>query len=463
MSSRLSCFFLRNGLTLWPDNRMTPCCLGIYNDLKTSRLSMQSNRNSFNVNAWRGLINEAHAGLAQGEIPPECRGCPQLRPFPRTDTSSLSFKSVNIINSRKCNLACNFCYLKKEFRESDASFNPHIGMFHDLVAKKLITPQTIINWGGGEPALHPRLKELYELFALAGCRQHFDTNATIYMDFLEKDLASGRTTLSCSLITPDPDTYKRVMGSLLCERAWQNAKRYAATGGDVRAKFIMLPENINQEEPFTAKCKEYGISILNLDREIYTTSADKKGASLSARTADFIHAAATLGIDLLNGVTLGYSDRRFFLDVHNRLEKKVKDNIKKYGVKKRHITLQLLGKNQNALAGQIFLLGVLSDIEPVVDMRHLNITEPTEWRTGQYSYFSEQYYYFTDSLDSQLSFTVYHDSRLVLRFISNEWSGIARIRVDDEENFIIDLYEKCNKHLEIDILKKNITSYKRLF
>lgn len=401
--------------------------------------------------------------MAQGDIPPECRGCPQLKPFPHVDSSRLSFESVNIINSRKCNLACNFCYLKKEFRESDESFDPHIGMFHDLVAKKMITPQTIINWGGGEPALHPRLKELYELFTSTGCRQHFDTNATIYMDFLEKDLALGRTTLSCSLMTSDPDTYRRVMGRSLCEQAWQNAKRYAATGGDVRAKFIMLPENVNQEEPFTAKCKEYGISILNLDREIYTTSVDKRGASLSARAADFIHAAATLGIDVLNGVTLGYSDLKFLQDVHNRLEKRVKDDIQRKGVKKRHITLQLLGKNQNALAGQIFLLGVLSDIEPVVDMRSLNIMEPTEWRAAQYSYFSEQYYYFTDSINSQLSFAIHYDSRLVLRFISNEWSGIVRIRVDTEEDFIIDLYERYNKHVEIDILTKDVTSYKRLF
>lgn len=424
---------------------------------------MRSNRNFFDVNAWRGLTDEAHAGLAQGDIPPECRGCPQLRTFPHIDSSSLSFKSVNIINSRKCNLACNFCYLKREFRESDESFDPHIGMFHDLVAKNLITPKTIINWGGGEPALHPRLKELYDLFASAGCRQHFDTNAIIYMDFLEKDLALGRATLSCSLMTPDPDTYRRIMGSSHCERAWQNAKRYAATGGDVRAKFILLPENISQEGSFVARCKECGISILNLDREIYASDADTEDAAISERAADFIHAAATLGIDLIHGVRFKYSGQNFLRDVQNRLEKKLKDNIKKYRVKKRHITLQLVGKNQNALAGQIFLLGVLSDIEPVVDMRRLNITDRTEWRTQPYSYFSEQYYYFTDSLDSRLSFTIYYDNRLAFRFISHEYSGIVRIIVDNEDEFILDLYEKHHMNLEIDMLKKSITSYKRLF
>ncbi|CAK7071285.1 MAG: hypothetical protein DELT_01899 [Desulfovibrio sp.] len=463
MNSLLSCALLQGGLTLWPDNRLTPCCLGIYNDLKASTLSMQSNAGFFDAHAWQGVIGKAHASLAQGIIPQECRGCPQLREYSQTGSEIPFFVSVNVINARRCNLACTFCYLKKEFRECDAAFDPHLGMFHDLVGKGLITSDTLINWGGGEPALHPYIKELYALFAVTGCRQHFDTNATIYMDFLENDLASGQTTLSCSLMTSDPETYKQVMGRDLCERAWHNAKRYAATGGDVRAKFIMLPENAGQEQAFVATCKEYGISILTLDREIYTLCAARERNDLIQRAAVFTRAAAALGEDLLNGVSLSYSGRDFLCEVHRCITEKEENILKAPGVKKKHITIRPLGKNPEALAGQVFLLGVRSDIEPIADMRRLAVTESTEWLTRQYSYFSEQYYYFTNAQNSPLSFVVHYRDNLVLRFISHEWSGVASVCIDGEEAVTLDLYAAHNRHVEFDIVNGKATSYRRLF
>ena len=464
MKTCLSCLFLQGGLTLWPNGHMTPCCLGIYNDLKASKLSMPSNTDLFDIDAWQRLMDEAHVGLAQGVVPPECQGCPQLRELPQSGPVTPLFISVNIINSRKCNLACNFCYLQKEFRTVDQAFDPHLGMFHDLVTKGLIGVGTTIFWGGGEPALHPNLKELYSLFISAGCRQHFDTNATVYMDFLENDLASGHTTLSCSLMSAIPETYKQVMGRNLCEQAWQNAKRYAATGGDVRAKFIILPENSNQEEIFVTKCKAYGISIINLDREIYTMNANcEDERNILRRAVIFTRAAASHGIDILNGVSLAYSRQNFLHEMYRHIEKEEKRFRELKNTKKSHITISQRGKNKDSLAEQVFFLGVQSDIAPVVDMRHLNITGHTKWSTGKYSYFSKQYYYVTDSSGSQLSFDVYYRDKLALRFISHEWSGIISICIDEKEDFIIDLYSKDHKHVEFDVLKKNISFYKRFF
>lgn len=463
MKTCLSCKFLQGGLTLWPDNHMTPCCLGIYNDLKASQLSMPSNKNYFDIRAWRKLIDSAHLCLEQGNIPTECQGCPQLQEFPVSDSSIPFFSSVNIINSRKCNLACTFCYLKKEFCECDSSFEPHTGMFQDLVAKGLINAKTMIYWGGGEPALHPCLKELYALFDSAGSRQHFDTNATTYMPFLEKNLALGRVTLSCSLMTPNPDTYKNVMGRDLCEQAWQNAKRYAATGGDVRGKFIMLPENTGQEESFVVKCKAYGISILNLDREIYTINTNSDIRPLFKRVFNFMHAASALGCDLIQGVGLTYLGQSFSHDFYEYMTKMEKANMARDGVKVKRITLRLQGKNQNAVAGQVFLLGVLSDVEPIADMRRLGVKGHTTWSIGKYSYFSGEHYYFSDSVNSSLSFEIHYMDKLGLRFISSDFSGIINILIDDRDSFIIDLYETYNKHLEIDVLNKKIISHKRIF
>lgn len=443
---------------------MTPCCLGIYNDLQASQLSMPSNKDFFDIRAWRTLIDCAHLSLRQGNIPTECQGCPQLQKFPISDCSVPFFSSVNIINSRKCNLACNFCYLKKEFREYDGSFEPHIGMFHDLVANALINANTMIYWGGGEPALHPHLRELYTLFDSAGCRQHFDTNATIYMPFLEKNLAIGRVTLSCSLMTPNPDTYTHVMGRALCEQAWRNAKRYAATGGDVRAKFIMLPENTGQEESFVVKCKAYGISILNLDREIYTINNTKNdNLSLSKRASSFMHTATALGCDLFQGVSFTYSGQSFLQDFSEYRTKVEKANKARDRVKVKRITLCLQGKNRDALAAQVFLLSILSDIEPIADMRRLEVKGHTAWAIGKYSYFSEAYYYFSDAVNSNISFEIHYMDKLGLRFISGEFSGIVNILIEGEESFSIDLYETYNNHLEIDILNRKIISHKRLF
>ena len=463
MSTIRSCDFLKSGLTLWPDNIMTPCCLGMYGDFQNSRLVMPSTPNCFDMQAWKKLRATAHEELAQGSLPPECKKCPLLQEQKQDAAPEPFFSTINIINSRKCNIACNFCYLSKEFRKRDQSFDPHIGMFEDIVAQGLITTKTSIYWGGGEPALHPSIHELYTLFKKAGCRQHFDTNATIYMNFLESDLSLGKTVLSCSLMTSDPATYKKIMGRDVCSQVWENASRYAASGGDVRAKFVMLPENMGQEDAFIAKCKQLGISIINLDCEIFGIRNGNEDLLTIDRAAMFIHHAASQGIDLLHGVGITFCGEKFIKNIYARVAAIKQTMAEKYNAQTTHITLEVSSKNRHSKDTQVFFLEILSDVDPVSDMRTLQTREKDGWTTEKYSYFKQSYYKYTDKRAKKLSFITRHHKELKLRFICHAWSGIIKIRINNDKCYTIDLFSQTMQHLEFDVISGHTCMYNRVF
>lgn len=463
MLKSYSCSSIEGGLVIWPDNYLTPCCHSIYSGVEHREMVQISHPKYFDAVAWRAMRNKIQINLDRGIIPYECQKCPFLIPSRSNARNLPFFTEINIINLKKCNVSCKFCYLKKDFRQCDVKFDPHVEMFNDIIEKGLVDHRTVIYWGGGEPALHPKLRALYILFASAGCRQHFDTNATIYMDFLEKDLALGRTTLSCSLMSPHVATYKDIIGRNFCERAWENATRYASTGGDVRAKFLMLPENSGQEIEFLKRCKQSGITIVNLDREIYGCKDVRKTQTLGLRAAYFKFTCEQLGIDILYGCSITYTHRffqeiikKFLYTIKNELRKKCNKRISK-------LTITISGKNSEALDQQVFLLGILSDVAPVSDMR-LHIPQKNNfWSTKQYTYFNDEFYAYANYQNAILTFSVEYVTTLTLRFISHPWSGIITIYLNGNQISLLDLYSKTHGIIEFNILSRKVVRYNRIF
>ena len=458
-----SCQFIEGGFTLWPNNKATPCCLSIYDSfMNSSQLTVHPE--SFPLGAWQKWREKTREKLRGGYVPSECRRCPLLQkgtwgkmpnePF---------FSTINIINSTICNIRCNFCYLTKEFKAPDYRFDSHLGMFRDMAAKGLIGSGSVIFWGGGEPALHPNLREMYALFREAGCRQHFDTNATIYMDFLQEDLAAGLTMLSCSLMTPDPGTYHAVMGRDLGPQTWANAAKYAASGGDIRAKFLMLPENEGQEESFVLACKERGIQIANVDLEIYQGVS---AASLMAhRLAKFCHYAAVYGLDVLHGNGVAYAGQNF-LETYREAQQKNRDRIlREYKERCRRwsLSLSVVGQASEALANQAFLLGLGSDLVPLVDMRCLSVKRNMGWSAKPYAFFSEHFFYFTEQRYMSLDFEAIFAERLVLRFFAHPWSGIIKIDINGKNSMMVNLYSPNNRLVEVDLMTQVCTYRERSF
>jgi MoaA/NifB/PqqE/SkfB family radical SAM enzyme len=464
MEQYVSCKFIENGFTLWPDNTATACCMNIYSrsvDKFTIRLRPDSD--SFDFKEWQILRTGIQERLKQGIVPTECQSCIFLQKG-QWDKQFRRFAFINVINSRRCNLACNFCYLSSDFKLANETFNSHMGLFKDMARQGLIGEGTMIFWGGGEPALHPNLAELYALFKSCGCRQHFDTNATVYIDFLYEELRTGHATASCSLMSPDQDTYNKIMGKDICTRAWENAGRYAASGGDVRAKFILLPENSGQEEAFIRRCKATGIQIVTVDLEIYQGLPE---AHLQAtRLARFTRCAASYGIDLLYGVGVVYAGETFqqaFLNEMRKLE--IKDTHIMQ-VQHMHICISVVGKSVKAQDSQCFFLSVCSDISPRTNMHELEITRDNAWEINQYSYFNNEFSYTTSLLNHSLEFDVKYADRIALRFISHPWSGIIKVITDHGGGggeHVLDLYCINHSFLEIDLLTGKHTRTNRIF
>jgi MoaA/NifB/PqqE/SkfB family radical SAM enzyme len=426
-------------------------------------MRMRANPDFFNLNEWQTLQTETKKNLQQGITPTECKNCIFLQKG-KWGKEARKFTFINVINSRKCNLACNFCYLSSDFKVVNEEFNSHLGLFKDMARQGLIGGGTMIFWGGGEPALHPNLDKLYTLFKNCGCRQHFDTNATIYIEFLHNELHSGHATASCSLITPEQITYHEIMGKDMCTRAWENAGRYAASGGDVRAKFILLPENVGHEEAFIERCKAAGIQTVTVDLEIYQglPNADLQ----ASRLARFVRCAATYGIDVLYGVGVVYAGITFqqaFQHEKRMLEVNALHIMQWHSM---HICLSVVGKSVKARDSQCFFLGVCSDVAPQTNMHELELTQDNNWEISQYHHFNDAFHYSTSQLNNPLGFDVKYTDRIALRFISHPWSGIIKIITSQSGGggeLILDLYCVNHSLLEVDLLTGKYTRLNRIF
>ena len=183
-----------------------------------------------------------------------CQSCVFLKDFDAGQLMDRRFKfrRLNANHVENCNLICTYCY------QADPGYNRRKPkqlyrlppLIRAMLQRELLDPTGDVMFGGGEPTLGEDFEELVTLFDQIGLAQNVNTNAVRYSTALEAAMRnnSDRTLVTVSIDAGTRDTYARVKGADVFEQVLRHVGRYAETGGRIRVKYIILPDNCREIE-----------------------------------------------------------------------------------------------------------------------------------------------------------------------------------------------------------------------
>jgi len=158
--------------------------------------------------------------------------------------------SFNLATSYKCNLRCNYCYLKNTTDDqfAPATYNM-IDVYDKFKEKDRIKPAKWIQYNGGEPTIDKdfdaNLKYMIENNMGTVC---IFSNSTTYKQVIFDLLKENKIFYETSLDAGTASTYEKIHGVDAYEKVMLNIIRYKNSGtANMMVKYIVLPENMNQD------------------------------------------------------------------------------------------------------------------------------------------------------------------------------------------------------------------------
>jgi organic radical activating enzyme len=185
---------------------------------------------------------------AQIEKHPEvyCHGCVHLSN--REWDDRYLFDNLHFNQSMICNLRCSFCIQRAFSREEQTADYDMLPVFESMLKLDSLDPDAFIFWAGGEPTLLQDFEPALDLAVRHGTRNEIATNSTIFCETLYRHLKNPRVSMKTSVDCGTEETFLRMKKRDWFDRVWENLSRYASTGGNVSAKYIISHENLADKD-----------------------------------------------------------------------------------------------------------------------------------------------------------------------------------------------------------------------
>jgi len=194
---------------------------------------------------WRSNTIQA---IRDGKTTP-CEGCEKLKHGWRlVDPKTTSLQVSESDHYSFCNFDCCYCFTKARNRDLDPAKLPDMDEQLDVlryVSENISGRDLDLQFSTGEIMVHPNRDKIIEL--LRGYWTLLFTNAAIYSEQLAALMEQGLLTIMTSMDCGTPETFRRIKSVDCFDAVCANLTRYAATGGCVVLKYIMLP-GINDTE-----------------------------------------------------------------------------------------------------------------------------------------------------------------------------------------------------------------------
>lgn len=236
----VSCKHIEHGITFF-SNSVQICCISSH--VGGGNIVEIPNYNGEPID-WEKLFEKRKLmrdGLKNGNVPPKCEGCYYLEKQEWNQNNYLD--EVLIGHWTHCNCRCNYCYTEadKRFFNTRQSYNI-LPVIKDMIDKKVLNPNGIITFGGGEPTILEEFEELVYLlldYNMKNIRIH--SSGIKYSPAINKGLELGKITLITSIDSSTKETYEKIKQVPCFDKVWENLKIYAKTNGLVRTKYVIIP------------------------------------------------------------------------------------------------------------------------------------------------------------------------------------------------------------------------------
>lgn len=197
--------------------------------------------------------------LINNNKPNPCTGCPYIEKKEWDKNESLTIKHLSLEYHSICNLKCTYCS-EEYFGGKNVQYDLH-ELLNTWSKDLVLDGCDSIVWGGGEPTLDPRFKEMLDvvLVKIKPKYLRFFTNSVKYSDEIQNLLDSKRIYITTSIDAGTKKTYDLIRGYDRFEKVFTNLSRYAQFNPNhLTIKYIFTSENHNEEElvQFLSKIEE---------------------------------------------------------------------------------------------------------------------------------------------------------------------------------------------------------------
>jgi SynChlorMet cassette radical SAM/SPASM protein ScmF len=148
-----------------------------------------------------------------------------------------------------CNLRCRHCWIAPKYQTADKSYTAlDLDLFKSIVEQAKPLGLTGVKLTGGEPLLHPQLKEILEYIQTEDLSMTLETNGVLCTSKLARQMAACKNPfVSVSLDGADAEIHEWVRGVTGCFDETMSGIRNLADAG-LRPQVIMTVMRRNKDE-----------------------------------------------------------------------------------------------------------------------------------------------------------------------------------------------------------------------
>jgi len=224
-------------------------------------------------NAWREQTIQA---IRDGE-PTPCDGCNNLKQGWYLVSRQMTSLQVSESDEYSfCNFNCCYCFNKARNKNLDPAKLPYTDEQLEVlryVSENISEKNLELQFSTGEITVHPNRDKFLKLFH--GYETLLFTNAAVYNEQIAALMELGLMTIVVSMDCGTPETFFRIKSVDCYDRVCANLNRYAATGGCVILKYIMLlgiNDNETESDGFVDLAARLG-AVIQLSNDTRTKCA----------------------------------------------------------------------------------------------------------------------------------------------------------------------------------------------
>lgn len=176
----------------------------------------------------------------QGKKAP-CEGCKffkkQIVPWFHLD-ERITFLTLN--HFTKCNSDCIYCIYGDIVNKSTKRPYKMLPILKQMFEKNLISPNCLINWGGGEPTVYEEFPALVEFLRKKGIRQAVNSSGITFSPEVWDGLKDGSVSIQISPDSGSAENYFKIKRRYRFDDVWKNIEKYSAFPDMLFVKYIFF-------------------------------------------------------------------------------------------------------------------------------------------------------------------------------------------------------------------------------
>ena len=246
--SYLSCKDLKNSIFLGPQEIIGCCKRFFYDGKMKGDIVLMPNSNDVTLEKILDKKKKVE-NLINMDSYEECEGCPYIERYEKTQNEKVNY--ISLENFTYCNMRCNYCS-PKYYGGREPSYDTE-NIIDELLSGDYLANGTHIVWGGGEPTLKPKFKEITQSLLDSDkiSKIRVLSNSLKFSENLYEIAGNEKIRIVTSIDAGTQEKFKEVRGKGDIHKVLENLKKYKKninSEENLTIKYIMTEDNYFIEE-----------------------------------------------------------------------------------------------------------------------------------------------------------------------------------------------------------------------